>query len=120
MKRLVALISVAMMLLVPASADASLLHQSRRFAKQLASDNCHRELRCTRWRVFGCWWHSHSKVYCDTAERFGFYPRNRDCYYKTIIKVHPKILYAHDGYVRCYNSSGDLIAKGPPGNTHPV
>lgn len=109
-------------LLVPAFAGASFL--SPKQAHQLASrgqrEICEREPACLSSHIGACTRVSSDKFRCAATEIYGHRPKVRICKFNAVVALFVSTFRVRDGYTRCYNPQGELVAEGEVTHVHPV
>lgn len=107
---IVSAVIVALVFAAPAEALYLPSGFARNVAKRTTREDCEYHPRCTTWKVFSCSRRSPLVIACESAERYGNPPSNRDCYFPTIVEAnHRGEVFTRFGYTRCYNASGEEI-----------
>lgn len=109
-------------LAVPAVALAG--HLTPTLAYRLASQGqreiCEREPACVRTKIGSCARVSDDKFSCRATETYGHAPNVRICKFNAVVALFTRSFRVRDGYVRCYNPAGELVAEGEVTHVHPV
>ena len=109
-------------LLVPAIAAAR--HLDRTSAHRLASrgqrEICEREPACVSSHIGACTRVADGKFRCRATETYGHRPNLRICKFYAVVALFVHTFRVRDGYVRCYNPAGELVAEGEVTHVHPV
>lgn len=109
-------------LLVPATASATYLTytQAKNLARRGQAQLCAREPACNDWQVRTCTRVKNDKFRCGVVETYGVQPNLRRCKFNAVVELFPRSFRIRDGYNRCYNRHGELVAEGPATEVRPV
>jgi hypothetical protein len=109
-------------LAIPAAALAG--HLTPSFAHRLASQGqreiCEREPACVKSQIGACTRVSDDKFRCGATETYGRAPNRRICKFNAVVALFVHTFRVRDGYIRCYNPAGELVAEGEVTHVHPV
>jgi hypothetical protein len=61
-----------------------------------------------------------AKFRCRVTETYGRGPHLRICRFNAVVALFERSFRVRDGYLRCYNPAGELVAEGEVTRVHPV